>query len=288
MASSLVELIINRLVKDDEITDGVGANRLLKYWPPALDKWSTKGVRNAFYSLPALPRLLRADSVKRTIADGVTQSLIGYARENSAGGITLEKFGESMAEGEVEIADDVFILKANDARRLLEPPKLSRLKVAPEYVTIKTGEKATFTATGIDQYNLPFESGPVTWSATGGEISERGEFTAGEDPGAFVVTAKANGIDSSVQVRVAKESEPEPGPGATPSGKSVIRWSGTVPPQKWMNFYTKVVSKHAANPDLRLTVSFGVSVDEAESSAREQEARAALRELGLDDSGSIG
>ena len=38
MASSLVELIINRLVKDDEITDGVGANRLLKYWPPALDK----------------------------------------------------------------------------------------------------------------------------------------------------------------------------------------------------------------------------------------------------------
>ena len=171
-----------------------------------------KSWRNAFYSSPALPRLLKADSVKRTIADGVTQSLFGYARENSAGGITLERFDESMAEGDVEIADDVFILKADDARRLREPPKLTRLKVAPEYVTIKIGEKATVTATGMDQYEQPFESGPVTWSATGGEISEGGEFTAGVEPGAFVVTAKANGIDSSVQVRVAKESETGPGP----------------------------------------------------------------------------
>ena len=47
---------------------------------------------------------------------------------------------------------------------------------------------------------------------TGGEISQGGEFTAGEESGAFVVTAKANGIDSSVQVRVAKESETGPGP----------------------------------------------------------------------------
>ncbi len=283
MASSLVELIINRLVKDDEITDGVGANRLLKYWPPALDKWSTKGVRNAFYSSPALPRLLKADSVKRTIADGVTQSLFGYARESSAGGITLEKFGESMGEGEIEIADDVFILKADDARRLLEPPKLARLKVSPEYVTIKIGEKATFTATGIDQYDQPFKSGPITWSATGGEINEVGEFTAGEASGAFAVTAKANGIDSSVQVRVAKESEPETGPGPAPTGKSAIRWSGTVPPQKWMNFYTKVVSKHASNPELRLQVSFEVAVNGDEVASREQETRAALRELGLDE-----
>lgn len=283
MASSLVELIINRLVKDDAVTDGVGANRLLRYWPPALDKWPTKGVRNAFYSSPALPRLLKADSVKRTIADGVTQSLFGYARENSAGGITLEKFGESMAEGDVEIADDVFILKADDARRLLEPPKLARLKVVPEYVTIKTGEKATFTATGVDQYHQPFESGPATWSATGGEINDRGEFTAGADPGVFAVTAKASGIDSAVQVRVTKESEPGLGAGPTPPGKSVIRWSGTVPPQKWMNFYTKVVSKHAANPELCLKVSFEVAVSDDEVATREQEIRAALRELGLDE-----
>ena len=98
---------------------------------------------------------------------------------------------------------------------------------------------------------------------------------------------KANGIDSSVHVRVAKESEPEPGPGVTPSGKPVIRWSGTVPPQKWMNFYTKVLSKHVSNPNLRLTVSYEVPVDDKEAISREQDARTALRELGLDEDASV-
>ena len=181
----------------------------------------------------------------------------------------------------------MFILKADDARRLLEPPKLARLKVAPEYVTIKTGEKATFTVTGVDQYDQPFESGPVLWSATGGEISDRGEFTADDDPEAFAVTAIAGGIDNSAQVRVTKESEPGPGPGPARPGKSVIRWSGTVPPQKWMNFYTRVVSKYAANPELRLKVSFEVAVSDDEFANREQETRAALGELGLDDTDSI-
>ena len=42
----------------------------------------------------------------------------------------------------VEIADDVFILKAEDARKLLEPPKLARIKIAPEYVAVNIGDKA--------------------------------------------------------------------------------------------------------------------------------------------------
>ena len=126
------------------------------------------------------------------------------------------------------------------------------------------------------------ESGPVTWSATGGEINERGEFTAGDDPGAFVVTAKASGIDSSVQVRVAKEMKTGSGPGLTPPGKSV-RWSGTVPPQKWMNFYMKVLSRFASSPDLKLNVSFEVPAEGEQGKAKAEEARSGLKELGLDD-----
>src|SRR5205085_5349469 len=71
MANSLAELIINRLRADDEIADGVGAHRLVRYWPPALATWSTKAARDAFYSSPALPRLLDPNVLKRTIADGV-------------------------------------------------------------------------------------------------------------------------------------------------------------------------------------------------------------------------
>lgn len=285
MATSMIELIINRLVKDDEISDSaVGPNRLLKCWPPALDKWSTKGVRDAFYSSPALPRLKKADSVKRTVADGVTQGLLGYAREDASGGMTLEKFGESTPEADVEIADDVFILKAEDARKLLEPPKLAWVKIVPEYVTVKISEKATFFASGVDQYDQPIEIGAVEWEATGGTITSDGEFTAGDDPGAFAVKARTSEVEGFAQVRVAKPTEPPgPGPGPTPPGQAVLRWSGTIPPQKWMNFYTKVVSKYASNPGLRLTVGFEVPVDDSEAASREQDARTALRELGLDE-----
>ena len=89
-----------------------------------------------------------------------------------------------------------------------------------------------------------------------------------------------------MQVHVAKEMKTGSGPGLTPPGKSV-RWSGTVPPQKWMNFYTKVISKHASNADLRLTVGLEVPVASEEASNREQDLRSGFRYLDLNDDVSI-
>jgi len=37
---------------------------------------------------------------------------------------------------------------------------------------------------------------------------------------------------------------------------SKLSWTGEVPAQKWMNFYTKVLSKHASDRHLKLQVSF--------------------------------
>src|SRR5439155_3134440 len=78
-AGALAELYVNRLRERDEITDGVGANKLIKAWPPANKEWTTKAVRDAFFSSPSLPRLLNPNAVRRTIADGVNQKLIAYA-----------------------------------------------------------------------------------------------------------------------------------------------------------------------------------------------------------------
>ena len=72
MAPTLPDLIVNTLRKDDEITDKVGSARLVRFWPPALTEWSTKAVRDAFFASPALPRLMDPDSIKQTIADGVS------------------------------------------------------------------------------------------------------------------------------------------------------------------------------------------------------------------------
>lgn len=85
MAPSLSDLVINQLVKDDEITASVGPNKLNRLWPPALTEWSTKAVRDAFLRLPGLARLLDPNSIKRTIADGVTTKLFGYASRDAAG-----------------------------------------------------------------------------------------------------------------------------------------------------------------------------------------------------------
>ena len=85
MAGSLVEVYINELTRLDEVTDAVGPNQLRKFWPAAFTEWSTKGVRDAFFASPELPRLLRPMSLRRTIADGVTQGVLGYARRMIGG-----------------------------------------------------------------------------------------------------------------------------------------------------------------------------------------------------------
>jgi hypothetical protein len=78
-AGTLAELYVNRLRERDEITEGVGANKLIKAWPPAKKEWTTKAFRDAFFSSPLLPRLLNPNALRRTIADGVNQKLLAYA-----------------------------------------------------------------------------------------------------------------------------------------------------------------------------------------------------------------
>ena len=60
-----------------------------------------------------------------------------------------------------------------------------------------------------------------------------------------------------------------------------IEWSGEVPAQKWMNFYTKVVSKFAAGQGVKLKVTFEAAPEGGVSKQKLEETRAALRELGL-------
>lgn len=60
-------------------------------------------------------------------------------------------------------------------------------------------------------------------------------------------------------------------------------WAGEVPPQKWMNFYTKVLSKFAGGKGLKVSINFQVAPDDGISKQKIEETKTALRELGLDD-----
>jgi hypothetical protein len=63
-----------------------------------------------------------------------------------------------------------------------------------------------------------------------------------------------------------------------------LRWTGDIPPQKWMNFYTRVLSKFAtAGSQMKLTLTVEVTPPDGISSQKVEETRVALRELGLKD-----
>ena len=72
------------------------------------------------------------------------------------------------------------------------------------------------------------------------------------------------------------------------STASGLTWTGEIPPQKWMNFYTKVLSKFASAHGLKLTVKVEVSPEGGVSKQKLDETKSALRELGLNDDVNLG
>src|SRR3954447_9467448 len=128
-AGTLAGLYVKRLRERDEITDGVGPNKLIKAWPPVNREWTTKAVRDAFFSSPTLPRLLNPNAIRRTIADGVNQRLLAYAGKAASGGYDPFVFepDAGLAEAVIEISEDMVLLRAEDARLLKEPSRLTRV-----------------------------------------------------------------------------------------------------------------------------------------------------------------
>jgi hypothetical protein len=78
---------------------------------------------------------------------------------------------------------------------------------------------------------------------------------------------------------------PVPPGKSTPSGERVtqLMWTGEVPAQKWMNFYTKVLTRFATTKGLKIKIDFEVLQAEGISEQKVEETKMALRELGLGD-----
>ena len=62
-----------------------------------------------------------------------------------------------------------------------------------------------------------------------------------------------------------------------------FRWTGEITPQKWMNFYTKVLARFAATKGLKLTLTVDVNPEGGVSKATIEEMKVALRELGMSE-----
>lgn len=80
------------------------------------------------------------------------------------------------------------------------PPVLSSITLSPENASITNGETQQFEAITLDQFGNPINA-QITWTSSGGNISQNGLFTA-NSTGNFSVTASANGISENASITV--------------------------------------------------------------------------------------
>lgn len=280
-AESHTRHILSALRQKDIIAREVPARYLVRNWPPAFTEWSTKGVRDAFFASPQFPRLLYPDTIRETIARGVSEKQIAYGVKSTRSGYDPLIFKENLSAADVEISEDTVILTAEEAKKHIAPPQLSRLSLSPETATLKPGVKQTFMVQGFDQFGNTMAVSELEWSATGGEINRDGIYTAGEDVGNFIVSVTAQGQTGTARITIADAKQLQPSP--QPSGPRALTWSGEIAPQKWTNFYMKVLTKLVSNGDLKIRVSIEAELKEALAEHQVEEIKAALRGLGLDD-----
>ncbi|AKT42520.1 ATP-binding protein [Chondromyces crocatus] len=243
-AGSLVELILARLRQEDIVVEGVSPNFLTRYWPPALPEWSTKSVRDAFYASPKFPRLLKPDAVKDTISRGLDAGTVAYVGKAADGGYEPFVYKRSLGSNDIEIAEDVYLIVRERAE---------------EYVAQKAAPAAPAGATQ-----------PVS----GGGAAPSGG-TANPQP-----TGILRGVTPTSTTTTATSGTSEPPPSTEIAG---FQWTGEISPQKWMNFYTKVLSRFATSGGLKLTVSVDVEPPGGTTVSKVEETKVALRELGLSE-----
>lgn len=282
-AESLVALILNRLRQDDDVIEAgksPSPHFLIRNWP-GFAEWSTRAVRDAFFASPMFPRLMNPEAIKDTIARGVQDEILAYVGKVDEGSYKPFYYGDALLPEGVEISDEMFIITADEAKKRIEPPKLTRIEVYPSTMLLKPKDSHTFSVSGYDQHDKQMDVSNVSWEAEGGSINPTGVFVAEAEEGQFTITATAEGLTNTADVIISTEEKPLPPP--PPGVFKRLLWRGEVAPQKWMNFYTKVLSKFAAKAGLKLTIDVEVSPSDGVSQQQVDETKVALRELGLDD-----
>ncbi len=289
-AESVCKLILLHLQQTDEVQKSVSPRFLIRNWPPAFTEWSTRSVRDAFYASPLFPRLLNADAVKDMIARGVKEGHLACAGKTAGGEYFPFYYKKEIKAGDIDISEDLFIITAEEAEKHIKPPELAKMIISPSHTDLKPGQKQTFTVRGLDQFQRDFDIQNAVWTATGGTIDDRGVFHSDADMGHFTVKAQSGNITASASVSVREDSVAEGIKDFDPVPSENIQmpparlsWSGEVEPLKWMNLYTKVLTKFVKNGSLKINVNFEAIPQNALDEQQTEEIKAALRELGLND-----
>lgn len=110
-SSSLVDFILSQLKKDGDVEETISPQFLIRNWPPAFTEWSTKSVRDAFFSSPIFPKLLDPKTVRDVIVRGVSGGQFAYVGKTDGEKYEPAIFNSPIGFSDVEISDDVFIIR---------------------------------------------------------------------------------------------------------------------------------------------------------------------------------
>ncbi len=248
-ANTLTDLILRELRQTSEIVDSISVNYLLRNWP-ALPEWSTKAVRETVFASPKFPRLLNPDSLHTTIAQGVTNGQIAYVGKS---GDTYEpmRYQTATNPGDIDFSDEMFIITSETAEQYLA----ARAKAELVEVAVPVENEANGKTTPIRE--------------------EAGQYvgTANEHPASPITSTQQAGIPTQTSLIESMAEE----------AVARLAWSGEIPPLKWMNFYSKVLTRFITDGGVKLTLQMEISPEKGISRQKIDEARIALRELGLNE-----
>lgn len=289
-AVNMIALILNRLRQDGELEDTVNPRFLIRNWSPAFKEWSTQSLRDAFFASPAFPRLMSKDAILDTIARGVKDGQFAYIGK---AGERYEPFifKDNLSTQDIEISDDIFLLKSEDAelylQKIAEPPRLSTLEIYPSRIQIEPNQSQSFTTKGFDQYGQQITLDSIQWMTESGTIDVNGVLTVSNNVGQFNLRAIAGDCEADALFIVRlpdekSESIDVDDINLKPAQQtSNLSWSGELTPQKWTQFYTKVLSKFTTDKLVDLSIKVTIEADGEISEQKINETITALKELGL-------
>ena len=247
-ANTLADFILRELKQSGEVVETIGINYLLRNWP-AFSEWNTKAVHEIVFASPKFPRLLNPDSLRITIAQGVTNGQIAYVGKN---GHTYDPFlyNTELPPGDIEFSEDMFIITRETAENYITASNASPL--VEEELASSNGANAP---TGVIREKTAPYSGTARESTT----------SLTSAPQATTPT-QTPAIESTQDETISK-----------------LVWSGQISPLKWVMFYNRVLTRFITGRGIKLTLHMEISPEKGISQQKIDETRMALRELGMNE-----
>lgn len=177
-AETMIAFVLQQLQQNGDIEKAVGPQFLVRKWPPALSEWSTKAVRDVFFASPEFPRLLDPNTVKDTLARGVSAGDFALVTKGEGGKYGSFRWNATITAADIELSEDLFVIRReqakayDDAQKQPAPVTVSPSQPPPEPKRTPSGR---FAHVAVDSPSKPAPTAPtnarkLSWS---GEVPAR-------------------------------------------------------------------------------------------------------------------